>query len=155
MLTAGVIKQININSGNFKANKYIVEITLFKRPGAIDKNAYTFETNCAILPGASSAYEVGDTVYIDFMNDSLNSPVIIGKIYQGPTVETRGALGLKKLAVESSVELPSDTTIGDLLYADIENAVKFAKNDFKQQLFEVDADGYYIIDAGRIAETGE
>ena len=26
MLTAGVIKQININSGNFKANKYIVEI---------------------------------------------------------------------------------------------------------------------------------
>ena len=83
MITTGKIIEINLDSKNYKANKYKVEITLFKRPGDNNLKNYTFLANCSIIPGFNNCYEVGDVVYVAFFNNTLDSSIIIGKIYQG------------------------------------------------------------------------
>lgn len=149
MITTGKILEINLDSKYHKANKYKVEVTLFKRPGDTASQNYTFTANCAVTPGFNNCYDVGDVVYVGFLNNHLDFAIILGKIYQGLNKNPCGYASLKSLDVHEKVTLPKDLTIGDLSYQDLENMLiwKNMQSDTSNFYFE---DDYYILDGGRV-----
>lgn len=121
MITTGIIKRINVDSKNYSNNKYIVEISLFKSASDITTDAYTYEANACVPPGLFSPYEVGDKVYIGFINGQGGLPVILGKIYQGLTEEDRAYALYNTLKVTKKVELPLNTSIGNVTGQDLKD----------------------------------
>lgn len=121
MITTGIIKRINVDSKNYSNNKYIVEISLFKSVSDITTDAYTYEANACVPPGIFSPYEVGDKVYIGFINGQGGLPVILGKIYQGLTEEDRAYALYNTLKVTQKVELPLNTSIGNVTGQDLKD----------------------------------
>lgn len=124
MLTTGIIKQINLSSGPHKNNIYLVELSLFQTPGDYKTSNYTYEANCSVPSGMYSCYNVGDKVYVDFLNDKLSHPIIIGKIYQGNTDEAKSYAYFDTLKVKSTAEFSKDTKIGDFTYDQISKLVE-------------------------------
>ena len=122
MITTGVIRRINIDSDNHAGNKVIAEISLFKNPSSTNPEDYSCECNCVVPGGIYSPYNVGDKVYISFLNDKKSHPIILGKIYQGLEEEkARSFAYFNKLKVEAGAELPENTKIGSLEAKDIVN----------------------------------
>lgn len=121
MITTGIIKRINVDSKNYSNNKYIVEISLFKSASDITTDVYTYEANACVPPGLFSPYEVGDKVYIGFINGQGGLPVILGKIYQGLTEEDRAYVLYNTLKVTQKVELPLNTSIGNVTGQDLKD----------------------------------
>ena len=121
MITTGIIKKINVDSKNYSNNKYIVEISLFKSVNDITTDKYTYEANACTPPGLFSPYEIGDKVYIGFINGRGGLPVILGKIYQGLTEEDRAYALYNTLKVTQKVELPLTTTIGNITGQDLKD----------------------------------
>lgn len=125
MITTGIIRQINLSSGNYKYNKYKVELNIFQIPGDLNSDNYTYEANCMTLSGFSSIYDVGDKVYVGFLNSDKSIPIILGKIYQGISDEAKCYASLQDLKVSNSAVLPKDIVIGDYSYQSIHD--KFNK----------------------------
>ena len=121
MITTGIIKRINVDSKNYSNNKYVVEISLFKSVNDITTDNYTYEANACVPPGLFSPYEIGDKVYIGFINGRGGLPVILGKIYQGLTEEDRAYALYNTLKVTQKVELPLTTTIGNITGQDLKD----------------------------------
>ena len=121
MITTGIIKRINVDSKNYSNNKYVVEISLFKSVNDITTDKYTYEANACVPPGLFSPYEIGDKVYIGFINGRGGLPVILGKIYQGLTEEDRAYALYNTLKVTQKVELPLTTTIGNITGQDLKD----------------------------------
>ena len=121
MITTGIIKRINVDSKNYSNNKYVVEISLFKSVNDITTDKYTYEANACVPPGLFSPYEIGDKVYIGFINGRGGLPVILGKIYQGLTEEDRDYALYNTLKVTQKVELPLTTTIGNITGQDLKD----------------------------------
>lgn len=121
MITTGIIKRINVDSKNYSNNKYVVEISLFKSVNDITTDKYTYEANACVPPGLFSPYEIGDKVYIGFINGRGGLPVILGKIYQGLTEEDRAYALYNTLKVTQKVELPLNTTIGNITGQDLKD----------------------------------
>ena len=121
MITTGIIKRINVDSKNYSNNKYVVEISLFKSVNDITTDKYTYEANACTPPGLFSPYEIGDKVYIGFINGQGGLPVILGKIYQGLTEEDRAYALYNTLKVTQKVELPLTTTIGNITGQDLKD----------------------------------
>ena len=119
MITTGIIKRINVDSKNYSNNKYIVEISLFKSVNDITTDKYTYEANACTPPGLFSPYEIGDKVYIGFINGQGGLPVILGKIYQGLTEEDRAYALFTKLKISEGAELPKNTKFGDITVSDL------------------------------------
>lgn len=119
MITTGKICQINISSSRYSANKYLVELPVFKSPGDLNTQNYIYEANCSTLPGHYDSYNVGDMVYIGFINDSLSTPVILGKIYQGRDDQSRSYINCQNLKVEGDIQLSKNIRIGDISYAQL------------------------------------
>lgn len=114
MITTGIIKKINIDSGSGKANKCLIEIPYFKTPIENDPNAYTFSANICNQGGINGQFHVGDKVYVGFVDNDLSNPVILGTIYQGYSDDFRSTANFEKLNIQNSVNLPLDTKIGDI-----------------------------------------
>ncbi len=121
MITTGIIKKINVSGGKHKNNKVIAEVSLFKSPGDINSDVYSCECNCSVPGGIYSPYNVGDKVYIGFLNGKKTNPIILGKIYQGLEDESRAFAYFSALKVRDQVNLPENTLLGDLKVADIKN----------------------------------
>lgn len=64
-------------------------------------------------PGEYYGYEIGDCVYVEFEDDKLNVPVILGKLYIGPEDEVSSYHVVNNLNVTGNVTLPDTTKIGD------------------------------------------
>jgi len=100
------------------SNKYLVEIPLF------EDNTNTSAYMEAMLCNQSHEYElydINDVVYIGFEGETLNYPVILGKMYTSkPTDEERKKYEYKfphhivsNLEVTGVAKLPRDTMIGE------------------------------------------
>lgn len=124
MITAGKIIDINISSGEHVNNKCKVELNIFQIPGDTNKNTYTFEANCMVPPGFSALYNIGDIVYVGFLNNDKSFPIILGKIYQGLSEEYAGYGALQDLKIKNSADLPNNTKLGDYTYKQIDNYFK-------------------------------
>lgn len=147
MITTGIIKAINRSGGNHLNNKYLVELNIFQIPGDLNISNYQYEANCSAVPGQYSAYNVGDKVYIAFLNEDYSLPIILGKIYQGNTDESRSYLNIESLNVLDNVKLPTRTTIGDISYKDLSVALKHKSIKYYKHCvkFQTDISGINVL----------
>jgi hypothetical protein len=108
MIVKGIIKTINYND-----NSCTVRLPLFETvatSGEVILSAVFMSQ-----PGMYNGYAENDVVFVDFENDSLDSPIVIGKLYLGATAETasakKGGIAVSSLNVSSDATLPVDTKI--------------------------------------------
>lgn len=137
MLTKAIITGISKNN----PNKYIVRIPVLdgwgnKKTDTPDKELS--EATLCCLPGISNPVNINDIVYVDFEDNNLARPVILGHLYLGVNggisdrPQTSIGLNLSNLSVEDkksltpgTAKLPVGTSIGDISYNDLENIKKF------------------------------
>lgn len=133
MITTGIIKNINVSSDtNHINNLYSVEIGILKTPISESEQA-TLECTCCLPGGIYDSYKEGDMVYIGFVNNLLNYPVILGRIYKGTSdVEPRSLNAIDNLNVYSSASLPENTSIGDISFSDLKKNMQIMQNLLSQ-----------------------
>ena len=131
MITKGIITSIDYNT-----NECRVRLPIFEQAGNMDPvtNTATF----SILPGLYNGYKVDDIVYVDFEDNQLNNPVVIGKLFISSQDERTNSVGMvncaslstKELTVPLTTKIVSDPSFANLLeggacsYKTLEDIVK-------------------------------
>lgn len=128
MITVGTIKNKEYDSNNIVI--YTITLSIFKAAGST--TTPEFKSTCCVNPGTYEPYNIGDIVYVGFVNNSLEAPVILGKILKAiPTTsnETSSTYQyLNSLEITDKVVLPQNTKIGELSYSDISKYKKDIAN---------------------------
>ena len=134
MITTGIIKGKNYNKINQNLS-YIVDIAIFKNAGIENKyNNTLFDCPCSVNPGTYEPYYIGDKVYIGFVNNKWDQPIILGKIYEHlPSKEDKANSYqyINSLKVEGATVLSNDTKIDNMTWQDMQD--KFIKLDLLQE----------------------
>lgn len=123
MVTEGIIMSID-----YASNKCTIRIPIFETASSTSK--VIMEGRIAIQPGIYNGYMINDTVWVTFVDNELNRPLVIGKIYQGPLVEQQSkgnaiiASSLKLTG--NNLEISKDTTLlnTDTQYNTIEKLIQ-------------------------------
>ena len=95
---------------------YQIYIPIFKAPGQV-KDTILLAT-CSAEGGSYEPYNVGDVVYVSFVGNSLNYPVVLGRVVKQYSTEDKSSSYkyLNTLEVTDRVVLPENTTIGSLTF---------------------------------------
>lgn len=108
MIVKGLIKTIDISD-----NSCTVRLPIFET--AASQGEVVLKAVISTVPGMYSGYTVGDIVFVDFENNKLNQPIVVGKLYLGANAEeaskNKGGLTVSNLTVSSSASLPIDTKL--------------------------------------------
>lgn len=106
MLMKALIKQLpDIGSNIFKVRvPYLEDNT---------KTEIVLNATYCITPGIYDGLSVDDCVFIDFEEDQLEKPVILGKLYINSMEQANTKIVTNNLNVTESVTLPDSTKIGD------------------------------------------
>lgn len=106
MIVKGLIKSID-----YSDNSCMVRLPVFET--AATKSEVVLKAVMLSQPGMYNGYAEGDVVFVDFENDKLNQPIIIGKLFLGPAKENTAptALSVANLTVSKSATLPIDTKL--------------------------------------------
>lgn len=126
MITTGEVKRVFQDSNGTTVCD--VDISLFKSTITkySDDNSLTGSIYTATIstpPGLYMPYEVGDLVYVGFINHEISEPVILGKIHKGlpEDGESSSFAYFKTLDVTDKVKLAENTIIGDIKYEDLKS----------------------------------
>ena len=108
MIVKGIIKTID-----FLDNSCTVRLPLFET--AASSGEVVLKATILTQPGLYNGYVEGDIVFVDFENNELDQPIVLGKLFLGAAKEeaTPGvsALTVGNLKVSSSATLPIDTKL--------------------------------------------
>ena len=108
MIIKGILKTIDYNN-----NSCTVRLPLFET--ATNSGEVVLPAIFMNQPGMFNGYNEGDIVFVDFENNNLDTPVIIGKLYLGSEKEAsnsqKGGLKVASLTVDSNATLPLDTKL--------------------------------------------
>ena len=107
MITEAIILSID-----FTSNTCQVKIPLFETVNTIYSTAITASFACP--PGVYNGFKQNDIVWVGFVENRPNKPVVLGKIYQGISAEaaTSGStLNGVDLVITNSATLPFNTYI--------------------------------------------
>lgn len=108
MITKGILKTIDYNN-----NSCTVRLPLFE--GAGNSTEVVLSAVFLNQPGSYNGYNEGDIVFVDFENDKLNNPIVLGKLYLGAEKENsavkKGGLTVANLNVTTGATLPLDTKL--------------------------------------------
>ena len=118
MITKGIIISKERDS-----NKYIVRIPTLEDPGDNGSNPFFTATLCKD-PSMSDSYKNGDVVFIGFEDHKAESPVILGALGLNDSSISGGSSSLSALNVSNKATLPEDTTIGDITYEMLKEALR-------------------------------
>lgn len=102
MITKAIITQISDNTCT-------VRIPLFDTVKSISDGVPN--TTFIVPPGFSNSYKVDDCVYIDFEDNEVNRPVVLGKLYLPSEKQCVGGIFCEDLRVSNSASLPINTKI--------------------------------------------
>lgn len=122
MLMKAIIESNNID------NQYKIRIPKYhKLRGVAEASSYDqlpFASVC-YLPGIFPNYAIGDIVYIDFENDDLSYPVILGKLLSDNNISDVSVSDItsRSLNVQVDTTLSENTKIGQVEYDDLEQSV--------------------------------
>ena len=139
MITTGIVKNILTDINN--TTIYKLEIPIFRNPG-FASDPYLYEATSSVNPGTYNPYSVDDLVYVGFVDNRFDQPVILGKIYKNlPSEDETSATYqfLNTIRVTDKAELPLDTIIGDISYKEIVENLK---------AFEILSDDLIILSQG-------
>ena len=125
MITTGIVISKNYNSSDSNSlATYMVDIPIFKNAGVSAKlNDTIFECTCAVQSSTYEPYNIGDKVYVGFVNNQFADPVILGKIYQMQVFDSATYQLINSLKVTDKVVLPTDTIIGEVTYKQLTDAL--------------------------------
>jgi hypothetical protein len=118
MITTGKIISIS-------QSVFMVRLPVFESAG-LNKQCILPCVLC-YTPGNLNAYNIGDGVFVSFINNSLSQPVIIGKIYEGLEKEASNFSYASSLEVTKTAVLPLNTILGDTQLTSILNYGKDIK----------------------------
>ena len=108
MIIKGILKTIDYNN-----NSCTVRLPLFETTN--NSGEVVLPAIFMNQPGMFNGYNEGDIVFVDFENNKLEAPIIIGKLYLGSEKEAsnsqKGGLKIASLTVDSSATLPLDTKL--------------------------------------------
>mgnify|MGYP003292549718 CR=1 FL=1 len=108
MIVKGIIKTIN-----FSENSCTVRLPLFETAAA--QGEVILDAIISIQPGLYNGYTEGDVVFVDFENNKLSQPIIVGKLYLGAAKEAAAgapsAMTVSNLKVTTQATLPVDTRL--------------------------------------------
>ena len=71
------------------------------------------------MPGCTPVYATGDVVYIDFEQDNMSYPIVIGSLLSSESKKSIINLDAESLTVNVNTQLSEDTYIGDNSYENI------------------------------------
>ncbi len=115
MITKAIVEQI-LNEHSVKVRIPILDKVINASTGTpIDNNQIASE---CVLPNFHYNFKIGDVVFVDFEENNMDSPVIIG--YLTNTSEQRTDGTLLSINVENGVVLPKDTSIGSVTGEEIQ-----------------------------------
>ena len=118
MVTLGEIISINADT-----NLCLVKLPTLE--GAGNKNKIELHATMMLPPGIDAGYEVGDVVFVSFVDNTLGRPMVLGQLYRGPNKGTKvdkigrvtdTSLGCAKtvtcnnLVAKDSAKIPQSTT---------------------------------------------
>ena len=108
MIIKGILKTIDYNN-----NSCTVRLPLFEASNS--SGEVVLPAIFMNQPGMFNGYNEGDVVFVDFENNKLDSPIIIGKLYLGSEKEAlnshKSGLKVSSLTVDSNATLPLDTKL--------------------------------------------
>lgn len=108
MIIKGILKTIDYNN-----NSCTVRLPLFETTSS--SGEVVLPAIFMNQPGMFNGYNEGDIVFVDFENNKLEAPIIIGKLYLGSEKEAsnsqKGGLKVASLTVDSNATLPLDTKL--------------------------------------------
>ena len=142
MIFKAIIKELPKND-----NKYLVRIP------PLEDNTTREMILPALLcnqPGEYSGYKVGDVVFVEFENNKLNVPIILGRLYTGVEEEHRGFFKVDRLEIADGVELNEGSTIGGYSVEDFFGLYQRAENTlsnliyydmFSEDIMDIDVPG--------------
>ena len=113
MVTKGIIKSIDFNG-----NSCIVRMPYFETAGSSEVVCEALISN---TPGVYNGYKENDVVWIAFEDGTMESPVVIGKLYLGAAKEKqdpRGTVNCIDSTVNGTATIPSDTKLKNDLDSD-------------------------------------
>ena len=125
MITLGYItKRLEVGQ-----NLIEVRLPVFEQPGMPFSGGSVssiFRANICCSPGTVNVYDVGDCVVVGFLDNHMENPIILGKLYtastpdETPTNTTNSA----SLVVTDKAVLPMNTTIGSIGFNDLLNLLR-------------------------------
>ena len=155
MLTKAIIQNIDHTK-----NICRVRIPLFENASR-NVNIIEADAQFSIVPGIYNSYKVGDIVFIGFEENSMESPVILGKLFVSASAEaaaTRGNLSGNALSITDTAQLPYSTIFNydiipqnSALYRDLNTPKKLADSIINLQRDQ--ARGYQTIVEVSIGDT--
>lgn len=141
MITKGIITSINRNK-----NKCAVRMPLFE--SASSTGPVIINALISNPPGVYNGYFKDDIVFVSFEENSLEKPIVIGKLYRGPSFEkdTPGGMGVyNSINVRDTTIVQAATT--HFIFTDKEKkelAGRNAKN--YPHMYTPKKMAYYILD---------
>ena len=144
MITKATVEQV-LNKHTVKVRIPILDKVINSSTGTPIEN-YQIATEC-VLPNFSYNFTAGDIVFVDFEENNMDSPVIIG--YLTNTSNQRPDGKTLSVSVESESTLPADTNIGAVkkeeieclkgISANIQNSIDSANNNtFSSDIGEIE-----------------
>ena len=112
MVTKGIIKSIDFNG-----NSCIVRMPYFETAGSSEVICEALISN---VPGIYNGYKENDVVWVAFEDGSMETPVVIGKLYLGASKEKqdpRGTVNCVDSSISGTATIPSDTKLNNDLAA--------------------------------------
>jgi len=124
MVFKGIIKELPKDN-----NRYLVRI-----PPLEDNTTAEFILPALLCnqPGEYGNYKVGDVVFIEFENNKLDTPVILGKLYTGVPEEGLGYFKIDRLEVTGNLVMPDNTKLGGYSAEDFFNLYQRAENTLEK-----------------------
>ena len=112
MIQKGIIKEIIFNE-----NRMLVRIPMYESPGSGEA---IFDCMIANQPGYVNGYAIGDIVFVDFENDDLDDPVVVGCLYTGikSNKSKSGFIG-DSVDVQGYAKFSTDFQVGEVTYKDL------------------------------------
>ena len=129
MITLGYIN----NKLEVGQNLIEVRLPIFEQPGmpfSGGSESSIFKANICCSPGTVNVYSVGDCVVVGFLDNHMDNPIILGKLYtastpdETPTNTTNSA----SLVVTDKAVLPMNTTIGTVSFNDLLQVMRQSNN---------------------------
>lgn len=118
MITKAIVKRLNeVNNNIFR-----VYVPVLKNVN-MDETDATFDATLCSFNYANDL-RVGDIVFVDFEENVMDKPIILGKLFLNNKEENNSQLILKTLNVKEKLTIPNNCKIGNIDLNDLVIKIK-------------------------------
>lgn len=86
-------------------------------------------------PGEYAGYEVGDVVFIEFEDNKLDVPIILGKLYTNVEPDGKGFHRISRLDVTDAISIPDNTSLGGYTVKDFFSLFQRVENTISNVIY--------------------